>query len=175
MLYIKICYFKMWYKVKRCTVCNLKSKAKFLQTKDSGYSMQNARWYLVRKNNSKVTLHLKWISSKPIILFVSDTQKYLRLRLNITCTTYVSKINYHIKGFTDWYHWYRTCPHEGKMTSEAKIPTSFDPLQQRIKICYVLVVHGRSVRQVKRLIKNIYNRRHYYYIHVDKRSEYLHR
>lgn len=30
------------------------------------------------------------------------------------------------------------------------------------------MVHGRAVRQLKRLIKAIYHRDHYYYIHVDK-------
>lgn len=32
------------------------------------------------------------------------------------------------------------------------------------------MVHGRAVRQLKRLIKAIYHRDHYYYIHVDKVS-----
>ncbi|MEQ2197792.1 Xylosyltransferase 2 [Xenoophorus captivus] len=37
------------------------------------------------------------------------------------------------------------------------------------------MVHGRAARQLKRLIKAIYHRDHYYYIHVDKRSAYMHR
>uniref|UniRef100_A0A4W3K029 Xylosyltransferase 2 n=1 Tax=Callorhinchus milii TaxID=7868 RepID=A0A4W3K029_CALMI len=48
-------------------------------------------------------------------------------------------------------------------------------IQKPVKIVYVLVIHGRAVRQLKRLIKAIYHRDHFYYIHVDKRSNYLHR
>jgi len=44
-----------------------------------------------------------------------------------------------------------------------------------VRIMYMLVVHGRAFRQFKRLFKNIYHERHYFYIHVDKRSDYLHR
>ncbi|XP_028674594.2 xylosyltransferase 2 isoform X1 [Erpetoichthys calabaricus] len=44
-----------------------------------------------------------------------------------------------------------------------------------VRVAFMLVVHGRAVRQLKRLIKAIYHRDHYYYIHVDKRSNYLHR
>eukprot|EP00118_Oscarella_pearsei_P005474 m.25200 g.25200 ORF g.25200 m.25200 type:complete len:818 (+) comp28760_c0_seq2:1204-3657(+) len=44
-----------------------------------------------------------------------------------------------------------------------------------LRIVYVMVVHGRAFRQFRRLFKAIYNRRHYYYIHVDSRSDYLHR
>ncbi|XP_032900359.1 xylosyltransferase 2 [Amblyraja radiata] len=54
---------------------------------------------------------------------------------------------------------------------------SVDPtsIQNPIRIAYVLVVHGRAIRQLKRMIKAIYHQRHFYYIHVDKRSNYLHR
>lgn len=37
-----------------------------------------------------------------------------------------------------------------------------------VRVAFVLMVHGRAVRQLKRLIKAIYHRDHYYYIHVDK-------
>lgn len=32
---------------------------------------------------------------------------------------------------------------------------------------------GKPVRQVKRLLRNIYRPHHYYYIHVDEKSEYM--
>ncbi|XP_072098104.1 xylosyltransferase 2 isoform X1 [Mobula birostris] len=48
-------------------------------------------------------------------------------------------------------------------------------IQNPVRIAYVLVVHGRAIRQLKRMIKAIYHQRHFYYIHVDKRSNYLHR
>ncbi|KAJ1129947.1 hypothetical protein NDU88_008307 [Pleurodeles waltl] len=55
--------------------------------------------------------------------------------------------------------------------TEAKHASSKRPL----RIAYMLVVHGRAIRQLKRLIKAIYHQDHFFYIHVDKRSNYLHR
>ena len=37
-----------------------------------------------------------------------------------------------------------------------------------VRIVFALVVAGRAVRQVKRLIKAIYHPDHYIFIHVDK-------
>lgn len=36
-----------------------------------------------------------------------------------------------------------------------------------VKILFLLSLHGRSARQIKRLFKAIYHSNHYYYIHVD--------
>lgn len=36
-----------------------------------------------------------------------------------------------------------------------------------IRIVFLMSVHGRAVRQVKRLFKAVYHLDHYYYIHVD--------
>ncbi|XP_071616515.1 xylosyltransferase 1 isoform X1 [Heliangelus exortis] len=44
-----------------------------------------------------------------------------------------------------------------------------------VRIAFVLVVHGRASRQLQRMFKAIYHKDHFYYIHVDKRSNYLHR
>uniref|UniRef100_UPI00358DF71E xylosyltransferase 2-like isoform X2 n=1 Tax=Myxine glutinosa TaxID=7769 RepID=UPI00358DF71E len=44
-----------------------------------------------------------------------------------------------------------------------------------IRIVFMLVVHGRAVRQLHQLFSAIYHSHHYYYIHVDQRSSYLHR
>ncbi|KAG9334960.1 hypothetical protein JZ751_006183 [Albula glossodonta] len=71
----------------------------------------------------------------------------------------------------------RYCPLEGKAnvnvqweddSSEAVPPSP-------IRIAFVLVVHGRASRQLQRLFKAIYHTSHFYYIHVDQRSNYLHR
>uniref|UniRef100_A0A672YKJ4 protein xylosyltransferase n=1 Tax=Sphaeramia orbicularis TaxID=375764 RepID=A0A672YKJ4_9TELE len=59
----------------------------------------------------------------------------------------------------------RYCPIEGE-TLRPSVP---------VRIAFVLVVHGRASRQFQRLFKAIYHTSHYYYIHVDKRSNYLHR
>ncbi|XP_012944960.1 xylosyltransferase oxt [Aplysia californica] len=45
----------------------------------------------------------------------------------------------------------------------------------KVKIVFVLTVNGRAIRQVIRLLRVIYSPDHYYYIHVDKRQEYLFR
>ncbi|XP_037545476.1 xylosyltransferase 2 [Nematolebias whitei] len=52
---------------------------------------------------------------------------------------------------------------------------SLAKVENPVRVAFVLMVHGRSVRQLKRLIKALYHRDHYYYIHVDKRSGYMHR
>ncbi|XP_028935960.1 xylosyltransferase 2 [Ornithorhynchus anatinus] len=57
--------------------------------------------------------------------------------------------------------------------SRAQGPPS--PKGPPVRIAYMLVVHGRAVRQLKRLLKAVYHRQHYFYIHVDQRSDYLHR
>lgn len=43
------------------------------------------------------------------------------------------------------------------------------------RIVYLLTVSGRSVRQVRRLIKMIYHQNNYLFIHVDARQDYMFR
>ncbi|RUS75202.1 hypothetical protein EGW08_017039, partial [Elysia chlorotica] len=47
--------------------------------------------------------------------------------------------------------------------------------EPRVKIVFVLTVNGRAIRQVARLLRVIYSPDHFYYIHVDKRQEFLYR
>uniref|UniRef100_A0A182NJI0 protein xylosyltransferase n=1 Tax=Anopheles dirus TaxID=7168 RepID=A0A182NJI0_9DIPT len=49
------------------------------------------------------------------------------------------------------------------------------PREQPARIAFLLMLHKRNVRQIKRLIRAIYDRNHYYYIHVDSKQHYLHR
>lgn len=44
------------------------------------------------------------------------------------------------------------------------------PPSKPVRIAYMLVVHGRAIRQLKRLIKAVYHQEHFFYIHVDKVS-----
>ncbi|XP_034043491.1 xylosyltransferase 1 [Thalassophryne amazonica] len=71
----------------------------------------------------------------------------------------------------------RYCPLEGKANTnvqwEEDSAENFQP--KPVRIAFVLVVHGRASRQLQRLFKAIYHTSHYYYIHVDQRSNYLHR
>uniref|UniRef100_A0A4W6E1T7 Xylosyltransferase 1 n=1 Tax=Lates calcarifer TaxID=8187 RepID=A0A4W6E1T7_LATCA len=71
----------------------------------------------------------------------------------------------------------RYCPREGK--ANVNVQWDEDPADAAqpvpVRIAFVLVVHGRASRQFQRLFKAIYHTSHYYYIHVDQRSSYLHR
>ncbi|KAG9468993.1 hypothetical protein GDO78_021443 [Eleutherodactylus coqui] len=70
----------------------------------------------------------------------------------------------------------RYCQITGKLMSGLQWEESdigAPPPEKPLRVLYMLVVHGRAVRQLKRLIKAIYHKDHFYYIHVDKRSNYL--
>ncbi|XP_018423372.1 PREDICTED: xylosyltransferase 2 isoform X1 [Nanorana parkeri] len=71
----------------------------------------------------------------------------------------------------------RYCQTTGKITSGLQWEESdvgAPPPEKPLRIVYMLVVHGRAMRQLRRLIKAIYHKDHFYYIHVDQRSNYLH-
>ncbi|XP_048869847.1 xylosyltransferase 2 isoform X1 [Brienomyrus brachyistius] len=71
------------------------------------------------------------------------------------------------------------CPQQHGLPSPVLQSNDLDDGQDKVdnpvRVAFMLVVHGRAIRQLKRLIKAIYHREHFYYIHVDKRSNYLHR
>ncbi|KAL6476230.1 hypothetical protein MHYP_G00147290 [Metynnis hypsauchen] len=71
----------------------------------------------------------------------------------------------------------RYCPLEGK--ASMNVHWEEDSMETvpavPVRIAFMLVVHGRAARQVQRLFKAIYHTSHFYYIHVDQRSNYLHR
>lgn len=73
---------------------------------------------------------------------------------------------------------HNTCPHGIGFLGDT-LPTDPLPLDSAphtpVRILYVLIVHGRALRQVKMLLKALYHRDHYFYIHVDARADYLHR
>ncbi|XP_061555589.1 xylosyltransferase 1-like isoform X1 [Phycodurus eques] len=72
----------------------------------------------------------------------------------------------------------RYCPLQGK----ASVNVQWDEERASdsapvspVRVAFVLVVHGRASRQFQRLFKAIYHTAHFYYIHVDQRSNFLHR
>ncbi|XP_066498061.1 xylosyltransferase 1 [Hoplias malabaricus] len=71
----------------------------------------------------------------------------------------------------------RYCPLEGK--ASMNVHWEDDSMETvpavPVRIAFMLVVHGRASRQIQRLFKAIYHTSHFYYIHVDQRSNYLHR
>lgn len=58
-----------------------------------------------------------------------------------------------------------------QVQSAGELGNSLSGVENPVRVAFVLIVHGRAVRQLKRLIKAIYHRDHYYYIHVDKVSQ----
>lgn len=42
-----------------------------------------------------------------------------------------------------------------------------------IRLAFIFSVNGRSIRQIKRLIKQLYSPRHFYLVHVDKQNDFL--
>ncbi|CAI5792164.1 xylosyltransferase 1 isoform X1 [Podarcis lilfordi] len=71
----------------------------------------------------------------------------------------------------------RFCPLEGKANHNVQWDedsVEYMPANP-VRIAFVLVVHGRASRQLTRMFKAIYHKDHFYYIHVDKRSNYLYR
>ena len=60
--------------------------------------------------------------------------------------------------------------HEQQTTSQL---TKDRLIRKPIKIAFLFSVNGRSIRQIKRLIKQLYDRRHIYFVHVDKQNDFL--
>ncbi|UYV63355.1 XYLT2, partial [Cordylochernes scorpioides] len=72
------------------------------------------------------------------------------------------------------------CRHRAVFSTGLPKPLKQPPLMPSIhlppvRILFLLTVNGRSLRQVLRLISVLYHPRHFFYIHVDARQEYLHR
>ncbi|XP_052895887.1 xylosyltransferase oxt-like [Anopheles moucheti] len=49
------------------------------------------------------------------------------------------------------------------------------PKDKPVRVAFLLIFHKRNLRQVHRLIRAIYDKSHYYYIHVDPKQHYLYR
>ncbi|KAJ7373488.1 Xylosyltransferase 2 [Desmophyllum pertusum] len=70
----------------------------------------------------------------------------------------------------------RTCPVPRSKGSPAKnVDFTRTPYGNPIRIAFVITLHGRAFRQVKRLFKALYHNNHYFFFHIDTRSDYLRR
>ena len=69
----------------------------------------------------------------------------------------------------------RTCPVPRDKGSPAKWidVTSNTPYGNPIRIAFVLTLHGRAFRQVRRLFKALYHNHHYFFFHIDSVSVIL--
>ncbi len=66
--------------------------------------------------------------------------------------------------------------HTGLVPHPADLgPSEESDPEKPVSIAYLLTVSGRSVRQVRRLIKSLYRQRDYFLIHVDSRQDFLFR
>uniref|UniRef100_A0A8C5GGV6 Xylosyltransferase 1 n=1 Tax=Gouania willdenowi TaxID=441366 RepID=A0A8C5GGV6_GOUWI len=69
----------------------------------------------------------------------------------------------------------RFCPLPGKVNANVAWDEDAAGTSRSVRIAFVLVVHGRASRQFLRLFKAVFHTSHFYYIHVDQRSHFLHR
>ncbi|BHF74955.1 Xylosyltransferase 2 [Sparganum proliferum] len=58
------------------------------------------------------------------------------------------------------------------LTSRTVSPWQLDEMND-VRVVYVLVLTGRSWRHIQRSFRLLYHSSNYYYVHVDKKSEYL--
>lgn len=73
----------------------------------------------------------------------------------------------------DWMEWFKIDNGIFK-PSELKTSNRDGPDNtKQLRIAFLLTLSGRNVMQVKRLLKNIYSSNHVYYLHVDRRDNYL--
>nr|CAD7444893.1 unnamed protein product [Timema bartmani] len=52
---------------------------------------------------------------------------------------------------------------------------SAEPGEPRARIAFLLTLNGRALRQVRRLIRVLFHKDHFFFIHVDARQDYLYR
>ncbi|XP_013776191.1 xylosyltransferase oxt-like isoform X1 [Limulus polyphemus] len=62
-----------------------------------------------------------------------------------------------------------------KFVKNKALPAVDTEKNDPVTIVFLLTVNGRAVRQVRRLIRALYHTRHYFFIHVDSRQDYLFR
>lgn len=98
----------------------------------------------------------------------AKTEECKALIRNITCLGQAGRL--YDRSLENSCHLGRSDP--GKPFQEIPISHGTGP---PARVVFLLSVHGRPFRQVKRLLKAIYHTDHYYFIHVDSRSDYLHR
>lgn len=50
-----------------------------------------------------------------------------------------------------------------------KVPSPY-PVNKSARVAFILTVNGRAIRQLRRLVKALYHKDHYFFIHVDSVS-----
>ncbi|XP_050072788.1 xylosyltransferase oxt-like [Anopheles maculipalpis] len=47
------------------------------------------------------------------------------------------------------------------------------PQDKKVRVAFLLMFHKRNLRQIHRFLRAIYDKNHYYYIHIDPKQHYL--
>ncbi|KAG8228198.1 hypothetical protein J437_LFUL004323 [Ladona fulva] len=73
-------------------------------------------------------------------------------------------------------------PREVPVPAPPHLPDDLDPDSMEkigedapVRIAFLLTLNGRALRQVRRLLKALFHTRHFFFIHVDARQDYLFR
>ncbi|XP_054264373.1 xylosyltransferase oxt-like isoform X2 [Macrosteles quadrilineatus] len=66
-------------------------------------------------------------------------------------------------------------PSELRRDGEGERAEGSEGVSRPVRVAFLLTLNGRAVRQVYRLIKALFHRDHYFYIHVDARQDYMFR
>ena len=62
---------------------------------------------------------------------------------------------------------------DAALTTEIKEPAPADA--PPVRVAFMIVCHGRSLRQVLRLLRLMYSPEHHFLVHVDSRSNYMYK
>lgn len=101
---------------------------------------------------------------------------------DMSCYCGAHKIAYKLKPDCDIdteIHWYRVDNgvFTTRMTASGNLRMAPSLPTQRVsaRIAFLLSLNGRSEQQIRRLLKILYSPKHVYYIHIDARSQFLHK
>jgi len=101
----------------------------------------------------------------------ATTSQCKNLIRNVTCLAQEGKLyNMDIPNLC-------TLGRDPGVTVETLSLTTTSIIDKPVRLLFLMSLHGRSIRQVRRLFKAIYHQDHYYYVHVDSvsiRYQYLH-
>lgn len=70
-------------------------------------------------------------------------------------------------------YWYQINQKSNIPASSEGLTRSNHVSTKQMKIAFLLILNGRSVMQIMKLLAAIYSDKHIYYLHIDKRDDYL--
>ncbi|CAB3397880.1 unnamed protein product [Caenorhabditis bovis] len=142
----------------------------------------NISVYKLPETNSKLVCHKNCYKAGFIYYGLEFGQEcfcgnQIRNATNIDdalCTTYKCSGSDEFCGGFNAIEIFRTGLKQEVSLSKPKFEIDESNKVKKAKILFLLQLNGRNERQVKRFIRSIYSKNHYYYIHVDKRQKFMH-